>query len=247
MAARRQAWLVFGDQRYAIFLTILPLLFAALALVTPATPGWEPPTRTATARRACRASDAADPGGGLHWHGAVDPRPGQRGQHLPPRAISGLSTSAYLGAKSWCSACSRPCKPRSSPPSSCSARARRTRGRRAGQRHRRVVCDRRDHGYCLGDRGLVLSAVARYKQLLLPIVVLVVLLSLVFSGGMFPLAARDGFEQVSWLFPSRWGFAAQASTIDLQSIDLLAEHDALWATRPGSGCSTWRCCSSSRW
>ncbi|EUA30743.1 ABC-2 type transporter family protein [Mycobacterium xenopi 3993] len=53
--------------------------------------------------------------------------------------------------------------------------------------------------------GLVLSAVARYKQLLLPIVVLVVLLSLVFSGGMFPLAARDGFEQVSWLFPSGGG------------------------------------------
>ncbi|EUA54853.1 hypothetical protein I552_0409 [Mycobacterium xenopi 3993] len=52
--------------------------------------------------------------------------------------------------------------------------------------------------------GLVLSAVARYKQLLLPIVVLVVLLSLVFSAAC-SAGARDGFEQVSWLFPSGGG------------------------------------------
>ncbi|EUA54854.1 ABC superfamily ATP binding cassette transporter, ABC domain protein [Mycobacterium xenopi 3993] len=128
VAARRQAWLVFGDQRYAIFLTILPLLFAALA--------WSRGQHRAGNHRPVRQRPdepvelltlltlaAVCIGTALSIRDLVsEDSIFRREQYL------GLSTSAYLGAKSWCSACSRPCKPRSSPPSSCSARAPRTRG-----------------------------------------------------------------------------------------------------------------------
>jgi len=38
---------------------------------------------------------------------------------------------------------------------------------------------------------------------------------LVFSGGMIPVTDRIVLDQMSWLTPARWGFAASASTIDL--------------------------------
>jgi hypothetical protein len=37
----------------------------------------------------------------------------------------------------------------------------------------------------------------------------------VFSGGMIPVTDRLVLDQLSWLTPARWGFAASASTVDL--------------------------------
>ncbi|WP_165618411.1 ABC transporter permease, partial [Mycobacterium talmoniae] len=76
--------------------------------------------------------------------------------------------------------------------------------------------------------GLALSALANYPLQLLVMFVLVILVSLVFCGGMAPITGRPGFEQVSWLVPARWGFAAAASSVDLRTIDLLAADDILW-------------------
>ncbi|PQM48500.1 Arginine repressor [Mycobacterium talmoniae] len=73
--------------------------------------------------------------------------------------------------------------------------------------------------------GLALSALANYPLQLLVMFVLVILVSLVFCGGMAPITGRPGFEQVSWLVPARWGFAAAASSVDLRTIDLLAADD----------------------
>jgi hypothetical protein len=58
--------------------------------------------------------------------------------------------------------------------------------------------------------------------------VLAVLISVLFSGGAFPLAGRFGLEQLSWLLPARWGFAASASSVDLHAINLLSSYDASW-------------------
>ncbi|MDA3662261.1 ATP-binding cassette domain-containing protein [Mycobacterium xenopi] len=235
VAARRQAWLVFGDQRYAIFLTILPLLFAALALVTPGNTGLgttdpygngpDEPVELLTLLTLA----AVCIGTALSIRDLVsEDSIFRREQYL------GLSTSAYLGAKILVFGLLAAVQ-------TAFVTTVVVLGKGAPARGAAVLGSGTVELYVTVATtaivsvivGLVLSAVARYKQLLLPIVVLVVLLSLVFSGGMFPLAARDGFEQVSWLFPSRWGFAAQASTIDLQSIDLLAEHDALWGHSAG--------------
>jgi hypothetical protein len=63
--------------------------------------------------------------------------------------------------------------------------------------------------------------------------VLIVLISAVFAGAMFPIAGRFGLEQVSWLVPSRWGFAASASTVDVPAVNLLATSDESWTHSTG--------------
>jgi hypothetical protein len=42
----------------------------------------------------------------------------------------------------------------------------------------------------------------------------------------------NGLSQLSWIAPARWGFAAAASTVNLNGIGLLPGTDAdpLWAT-----------------
>lgn len=74
--------------------------------------------------------------------------------------------------------------------------------------------------------GLCLSALARTTEQTTPALVIVVMAQLVLSGGLFELAGEAVMEQLSWLSPSRWGFAAAAATVDLQS--MAAARDALW-------------------
>lgn len=81
--------------------------------------------------------------------------------------------------------------------------------------------------------GLALSSLATSKQQVLPMGVLVILTSLVFAGGLVPLVGKLGFDQISWLVPAQWGFAASAATVDLRRADLLAPHDELWTHYSG--------------
>jgi ABC transport system ATP-binding/permease protein len=47
-------------------------------------------------------------------------------------------------------------------------------------------------------------------------------------GGLITITGRAVLEQVAWLFPSRWGFAAAASTVDLVTNSTVTEPDTLW-------------------
>jgi hypothetical protein len=59
--------------------------------------------------------------------------------------------------------------------------------------------------------------------------VVVVMLSFVFCGGLIPVAGRVVLDQLSWLTPARWGFAATASTVDLRAIaPLTPQNETLW-------------------
>lgn len=77
--------------------------------------------------------------------------------------------------------------------------------------------------------GLLWSSLARSNEQILPMLVVVIMLSIVFSGGLIPVTARIGLEQASWFLPARWGFAASASTIDLLKVaPLITVDDPLW-------------------
>lgn len=71
--------------------------------------------------------------------------------------------------------------------------------------------------------GLLISALAKSSEQVMPMLVVVIMVQLVMSGGLFGLHGRAGLEQISWLFPSRWGFAASASTIDLQKVSSIPD------------------------
>jgi ABC-type multidrug transport system permease subunit len=63
--------------------------------------------------------------------------------------------------------------------------------------------------------GLALSALVTSTEQTMPALVGMVMLQLVLSGALFEIAGRPVLEQVAWLSPSRWGYAAAASAMGL--------------------------------
>ncbi len=234
IAARRQAWVVVGDQRYFTFLTILPIFFGALALTLPghsgfgkADPYGDSPDE-AVALLVVLIMGAVVMGTAL----TIRDRVGERGVFARERFL-GLSPSAYLGAKVVVYSVF-----------ACIQTAILTTAAVVGKGAPTAA------GMVFGDSvielyisvaataivsaivALACASLATYRDQLLPIAVLVALLSLVFCGGTFPLADRYGFDVVSWVIPARWGFAAAAASVDLSDIDLLATQDTLWMHSP---------------
>jgi hypothetical protein len=83
--------------------------------------------------------------------------------------------------------------------------------------------------------GLLISAVVNSSDKTMPLLVLAVLVEVVLSGGVFAINGITGLEQLSWFAPSRWGFAAIASTADLNHIQPLSpgtKPDPLWSHTP---------------
>jgi hypothetical protein len=52
----------------------------------------------------------------------------------------------------------------------------------------------------------------------MPILMVVVVVEVVLTGGVFAIAGKVGLEQIAWLSPSRWGYALTASTSNLNKI-----------------------------
>ncbi|MGY0235796.1 ATP-binding cassette domain-containing protein [Longispora urticae] len=76
--------------------------------------------------------------------------------------------------------------------------------------------------------GLLVSAYVTTGEQTMPVLVGLVMAQLVLSGGLFEVVGRTGVEQLSWLSPSRWGYAAAAGTVDLRGIMVEPPADALW-------------------
>ena len=66
--------------------------------------------------------------------------------------------------------------------------------------------------------GEVSSALVKSGEQTVPLLVVLVMAQLVFSGGMIPVTGRDSLELVSMIFPGRWGFSAAASDIGLNDL-----------------------------
>ena len=75
--------------------------------------------------------------------------------------------------------------------------------------------------------GLLISAAIDNADRGMPLLVLVLMLELVVSGGLFPVHGRPVLEQLAWLVPSRWAFGMGASTIDL-NVTARGGPDPLW-------------------
>jgi len=77
--------------------------------------------------------------------------------------------------------------------------------------------------------GLALSSAGRSMREVLPLAVPAVLASGLFAGGLVSLVGTWGYDQISWLIPAQWGFAATASTVDLRRVDKLTDSNQVWA------------------
>ena len=76
--------------------------------------------------------------------------------------------------------------------------------------------------------GLTLSSLARSTEQVLPMLVVTIMVSMVLAGGLIPVTGRLVLDQLAWFVPARWGFAASASTVDLNSVEAGLPTDRLW-------------------
>lgn len=78
--------------------------------------------------------------------------------------------------------------------------------------------------------GLAISSMVKSNEQVMPPLVIVIMVQLVFCGGLFALD-KPGLEQISWIFPSFWGYVASAGSVDLTYINSYAPQAAgngLW-------------------
>jgi ABC transport system ATP-binding/permease protein len=66
--------------------------------------------------------------------------------------------------------------------------------------------------------GLLISASVNTSEKTMPVLMVLVVVEVILTGGVFSIVGKAGLEQVAWLSPSRWGYAATAATANLNKL-----------------------------
>lgn len=241
---RRQVRLIFADRGYLTFLLVLPFILGVLSLVVPGKNGF-----TAGGLVQDPVSGAITPSGGAEaqqllvvlilgacFMGAtltVRDLVGERTIFYRERAV-GLLPSAYLLAKIAIFSVTAFLQAAvlvvitligKKPPGAGSV---------IPSGSVELYVDIALTAVCCVVFGLLLSSLAKSSEQVMPMLVVMIMVQLVMAGGLIPVTDRPGLEQASWLFPSRWGYAAGASTVNIREIFLNAQPDGLWDHTAGT-------------
>jgi ABC transport system ATP-binding/permease protein len=234
--ARRQGRLVVADRAYFIFLALLPFILGALSLTVPGSTGFHAagphagtPDESAQIL-ALLLPAAAFMGTALTIRDLV----GERAIFQREQAV-GLSTTAYLLAKTlvFCGFAIL---------QSAIITAIVVIGKGAPTRgavllgHSTVAATVELFitvaATCVASAvlGLAISSLVRSSEQIMPLFVVAVMAQLVLCGGMVPVTGRLGLDQLSWLMPARWGYAAASSTVDVRHLvpATLLPQDQFW-------------------
>ncbi|OCB54765.1 ABC transporter ATP-binding protein [Mycobacterium malmoense] len=236
--ARRQVRLVVSDRGYSVFLALLPFLIGVLSLTVRG--------KTGLGIADPRGNNPDQPGqilvmlnvGAIFMGSALTIRDlvGERPIFQREQAV-GLSTKAYLGAKvvvfcgfaivqaaiatlitvvGW-----------GAPP---------TDGVLLGNVSLELFVTVAATCVASAILGLALSAVAQSQDQIMPLLVVSIMSQLVFSGGMIWVTDRIVLDQLSWATPARWGYAASASTINIDKLvpGPTSPKDQHWAHKPSA-------------
>ncbi len=239
VSARRQAWLMVGDQRYFIFLAILPVFFGAISLLIPGDAGLGPASRYGSNPDQALAILTVLTFGAIVMGTALGIRDLFGEQRVFRREQAhGLSASAFLAGKAIVYSVTAIVQ-------TAVITVVATVGQTAPAHgavllgHNRLAASVELFivlavtATVTALVALALSSLATlYEQILLT-AVLIVLVSMVFAGALFPVSGRFPLEQIAGLVPSRWGFAAAASTVDVHAVNPLAEADGSWRHSSG--------------
>ncbi len=221
---RRQVRLVVADRAYFVFLALLPFIMGGLSLTVPGNTGFgiAPPTSETPDEAAqiltLLSIAAVFMGTALTIRDLI----GERAIFRREQAV-GLSTGAYLSAKItvFCAfaiiqaaiATAIVIVGKGAPTQKAVLLGDSSFG--AGLELFVTVA-----ATCVASAilGLVLSSIARSNEQIMPLLVVSLMLQLVLAGGLIPVTGRIFLEQVSWAVPSRWGYAASASTVNLRAL-----------------------------
>jgi ABC transport system ATP-binding/permease protein len=230
--ARRQIRLVISDRGYTIFLAVLPFLIGALSLtVKGPSPGLGPADPSAPTQPqyilVLLNIGAVFMGTALTIRDLIGERPIFRRE----QAV-GLSTTAYLMAKI---AVFTAFATAQAAIATFIVRL----GKGAPTEPALVFGDPTFQLFitvaatCVASAvlGLLLSALANSSEQITPLLVVSIMSQLVLSGGMIPVYQRLGLEQLSWVLPGRWGYAAAASSVDIPKlvhVPQIPTNDPVW-------------------
>ena len=215
--ARRQMRLIVSDRGYFIFLALLPFIMGVLSLSVPGTVGFGIPDPMGNAPN--------EPGqilvllnvGAIFMGTALTIRDliGERAIFRREQAV-GLSTTGYLLAKVCVYATFAVLQSIIVTAITVAGKGAPTQGSVGlGNPTLDLFVVMAATTVASAMVGLALSALARTSEQIMPLLVVAVMSQLVFSGGMIPVTDRLVLDQLSWITPARWGFAASASTVDL--------------------------------
>ncbi|HWT49446.1 MAG TPA: FHA domain-containing protein [Mycobacterium sp.] len=219
--ARRQVRLIVADRGYFVFLALLPFIMGSLSMSVPGNVGFGMPNPMGDA--------PTEPGqilvllnvGAVFMGTALTIRDliGERAIFLREQAV-GLSTSAYLLAKVCVYTVFAIVQSAIVTGIAILGKGGPTQGAVVlGIPNLELFVDVAMTTVASAMLGLLLSSIAKSNEQIMPLLVVAVMSQLVFSGGMIPVTGRTGLDQMSWVTPARWGFAASASTVDLLTLE----------------------------
>jgi hypothetical protein len=237
--ARRQIRLIVSDRGYFFFLALLPFILGVLSLAVPGNAGFGHPDPLGNARNEAGMILVLLNVGAIFMGTALTIRDliGERPIFQREQAV-GLSTSAYLLAKVCVYCVAAVVQAAIMTTIVILGKGAPTRGAVVvGNPGVELFLDVAATCVAAAVLGLALSAVARSNDQIMPLLVVSIMSQLVFSGGMIPVTGRLPLDQMSWVTPARWGFAASASTVDLMGVEPppVTPNDAFWRHQP----STW--------
>ncbi len=234
--ARRQVRLVVADRAYFVFLALLPFILGALSLTVPGSSGFGVPglhadTPDESAQiLALLMPAAAFMGTALTIRDLV----GERAVFQREQAV-GLSTTAYLLAKTAVFCGFAILQSAIITAIVMVGKGMPTQGAvLLGHSNLAATVElfATVAATCVASAilGLAISSLVRSSEQIMPLFVVAVMAQLVLCGGMVPVTGRLGLDQLSWLMPARWGYAAASSTIDVRHLvpGSLIPQDRFW-------------------
>ncbi len=229
---RRHLRVLVADRSYAMFLTLLPFVLAALVATVPGDVGFDAPTPPSTEPvqlLLLLIIGAAFMGMAASSRDLV----GERAIFQREKGV-GLATTAYFAAKLAVFALLSVLQSAvlvglalllKDPPGAGTVIG-------AGWLELYVVVAAT--AFASAVLGLLVSAMVTTTDQVMPLLVVGSMTQLVLCGGLIPVHGRAVLEQLAWLAPSRWGFAAGASTVAiLDKVPWMDRDDPLWAHTAG--------------
>lgn len=225
--ARRHLRVVLADRSYAISVLVMPVILSVLAMAVPGSAGFgpaaSPPTSEPMQLLVILMVGAAFMGTSLSARELVNERP----IYQRERAV-GLSPVAYLLAKLAVFAGLAFVQATLLTFFVLSRKAGPAGFVLLGSGEIELLLAVAATAFVSAVLGLLISSFASTSEQVMPLLVVSVMMQLVMCGGLIPISGRAVLVQLSWLAPSRWGYAMGASTANVKALVPSAADDALW-------------------
>ena len=224
----RQLSLIFADFGYLLFLLFLPVIVGMLVLVVPGEGGLGPASNSTPAEPsqliAMLVIGSAFMGASISIRDLV----GERPIYLRERAV-GLPVSAYLGSKLVIFGLLSAFMAGMLTYVTLLAKKSPVQSIYFDSPALELFLSLMLTALAAMVTGLLLSALVKSSEQVMPLFVVFLMAQLVLNGGLLPITAGSFIAGVATLVIARWGFAMSASSANLSAISPSLDEDPFWS------------------